>query len=139
MSQIFSWEGLHSDTLLQSREANNPSTEGTGSWLGCNGPPEHLNKVPVEPPTGIFSVKELTWIDGALAHMAGSVDDADVARLWVQALALAHNIYPDMFKTKQFIQFTDHSLQFVVSQYKVNQPQIISYSGAVWMRWGWNW
>lgn len=91
------WEGLRSDTLLQSRETNNPSTEGTGSWLGCSGPPEHLNEVPVEPPTGIFLVEELTWIDGALAHMAGSVDDGDVARLWVQALALAWNIYPDMF------------------------------------------
>jgi hypothetical protein len=88
--------------LLQSRkerEANNPSTKGTSSWLGCNGPPEHLNdsEVPVEPPTGIFSVEKLTWIDGALAHMAGSVDDANVVRLWVQALALAQNIYPDMF------------------------------------------
>jgi hypothetical protein len=91
------WEGLGSDTLLQSREANNPSTEGTGSWLGRNGPPEHLNEVPVEPPTGIFSVEELTWIDRALAHMAGSVDDADVAGLWVQALALARNIYPDVY------------------------------------------
>ena len=30
------WEGLCSDTLLQSREANNPSTEGTGSWLWRN-------------------------------------------------------------------------------------------------------
>ena len=38
----------------------------------------------MEPPTGIFSVEELTWtpIDGALllvAHMAGSADDADIA------------------------------------------------------------
>ena len=24
------WEGLHNDTLLQSREENNPSTKGTG-------------------------------------------------------------------------------------------------------------
>jgi hypothetical protein len=83
--------------LLQSREANNPSIEGTGSWLGRNGPPEHLNEVPVEPPTGIFSVEELTCIDGALAHMAGSVDDADVAGLRVQALALARNNYPDVY------------------------------------------
>ena len=60
-------------------------------------PPEYLNEVPVEPPTGIFLVEELTWIDGALAHMAGSVDDGNVAGLWVQALALARNIYPDMF------------------------------------------
>ena len=91
------WESLCSDTLLQSREANDPSTEDTGSWLGYNGPPEHLNEVPVEPPTGIFSMEELTWIDGALAHMAGSVYDADVARLWVQALALAWNTYLNMF------------------------------------------
>jgi hypothetical protein len=93
------WEGLRSDILLESREANNPSTEGTGTWLGRNGPPEHLNEVPVEPPSGIFSVEELTWIDGALAHtgMAGSVDDADIVGLWVQAIALAQNIYPDMF------------------------------------------
>ena len=85
------------DTLLQSKEANNPSSEGTGSWFAHNGPPEHLNQVPVEPPTGIFSVEELIWTDGALAHMARYVDDADVAWLWVQALALARNIYPDMF------------------------------------------
>ena len=91
------WEGLRNDTLLQSREANNSSSEGTSSWLGRSGPPEHLNEVPVEAPTGIFTAEELTWVDSTLAHMTGAVDDVDVARLWVEALALAHSIYPGMF------------------------------------------
>ena len=90
------WEGLHNDTLLQSREENNPSTKGTGMWLVHNGPSEHLNEVPVEPPTSIFLVEKLIWINGALAHMAGSMDDADVAQLWVQPLALAQDIHPNI-------------------------------------------
>ena len=88
---------MDSDSLLQSRETNNPPTEGTSSWLGCSDPPEDLNEVPVEAPAGIFTAEELTLVDSTLAHMAGAVDGVDVARLWVEALALACTLYSGMF------------------------------------------
>jgi hypothetical protein len=91
------WDGLRDDSLLQSREANNSSTEGSSSWLGHSGPPEHLNEVSVEPPTGIFMAEELMMIDRSLLHLAGAIEEVDVARLWIEGLALARNLYPDLF------------------------------------------
>jgi hypothetical protein len=91
------WEGLQDDTILQSRESNNPTDEDSGSWLGRSGPPDNLNEVPVEPPSGVFSQDEILHIDTALQHFAGAVDDADVVESWVQALALAQVVHPDQF------------------------------------------
>ncbi|KAF8055696.1 hypothetical protein FPV67DRAFT_1567427 [Lyophyllum atratum] len=49
------WEGLREDNLLQSREANNPRNEDSGSWLGRVGPPEHLNEVPLHAPQDVYT------------------------------------------------------------------------------------
>ncbi|KAJ7120403.1 hypothetical protein C8R44DRAFT_623637 [Mycena epipterygia] len=46
------WEGLHDDALLQSQRNNNRAESGWNSWIGRTGPPEHLNEVPIESPTG---------------------------------------------------------------------------------------
>src|SRR5882762_3683013 len=46
------WEALVDDRFLHSRETNNLTDEGWSSWLGNNGPPNHLNMVEVEPPAG---------------------------------------------------------------------------------------
>ena len=53
------WEGLHDEVLLNSQRNNNSTEDGWTSWLSCSGPPEHLNKAPVEPPQGPFGPREL--------------------------------------------------------------------------------
>jgi hypothetical protein len=91
------WEGLQDDSILQSWESNNHMDEDSGSWLGHTGPPDNLNEVPVEPPAGVFSHDEILHIDMVLQHLAGAVDDAGVVELWVQGLALAQAVHPDLF------------------------------------------
>ncbi|KAJ7040849.1 hypothetical protein C8F04DRAFT_948164 [Mycena alexandri] len=91
------WEGLQDETLLESRQENNPPEEGSSSWIGHSGPPDHLNEVPVEPPAGPFSAAEVQSIEDALGHLAGVVDDAAVAYLWMEALILARQMHPDLF------------------------------------------
>lgn len=91
------WEGLRDEGLLRSREANNTRDEGSGSWLGRVGPPGNLNEVPVNAPDGVFTGDELVFIDQQLLQFSGAVDDTGVANLWVEGLALAHGIYPDLF------------------------------------------
>ncbi|KAJ7178252.1 hypothetical protein C8R46DRAFT_1329376 [Mycena filopes] len=53
------WEGLRDETLLESRQENNPADEGSTSWIGRSGPPDRLNEVAVEPPSGPFSAAEI--------------------------------------------------------------------------------
>ncbi|KAF8058660.1 hypothetical protein FPV67DRAFT_1428128 [Lyophyllum atratum] len=91
------WEGLREDNLLQSREANNPRNEDSGSWLGRVGPPEHLNEVPLHAPQDVFTPEELRYIDQTLLPRAGAVQDLDASMLWTEGLALAKNMYPDLF------------------------------------------
>lgn len=93
------WEGLHDDTLLESRQDNNPEDEGSTSWIGRIGPPpaEQLNEVAVEPPTGPFSTGEMQEMEATLGHLAGAVDDAAVANLWTQALIIARQMHPALF------------------------------------------
>lgn len=93
------WEALHDDSVLDSRQDNNPPNEGSSSWIGRRGPPprETLNEISVEPPAGPFSAVELQVLDAAVGHLAGAVDDAAAADLWTQALAVARNIHHDLF------------------------------------------
>ncbi|KAF8157372.1 hypothetical protein K438DRAFT_1621161 [Mycena galopus ATCC 62051] len=93
------WEALHEDSLLESRQDNNPSNEGSTSWIGRNGPPppEQLNEVVVDPPTGPFSSLELHTMTAMIGHLAGAVDDAAVANLWTEALIIARQMHPDLF------------------------------------------
>ncbi|KAJ7453317.1 hypothetical protein B0H11DRAFT_1741447 [Mycena galericulata] len=91
------WEALHDDSLLESRQENNPQDEGSTSWIGRTGPPQTLNEVPVEPPVGPFSAAEIEILNTTLGHLAGAVDDVAVAHLWTEALILARQIQPDLF------------------------------------------
>ncbi|KAJ7088390.1 hypothetical protein B0H15DRAFT_780666 [Mycena belliarum] len=91
------WEALRDDSLLESRQDNNPSDEGSSSWIGRQGPPEHLNEVPVEAPAGPFSQEELEFLDAVLGHLAGAVGDAEVIQLWTEALIVARQLRPDQF------------------------------------------
>ena len=44
------WEGLNDDQLLCSQRENNHMHEGSSSWIGWTGSPQHLNEVPMYPP-----------------------------------------------------------------------------------------
>ncbi|KAJ7755308.1 hypothetical protein DFH07DRAFT_868420 [Mycena maculata] len=91
------WEAIHDDSLLESRQENNPADEGSTSWIGRNGPPERLNEVPVEPPAGPFSDLETQALDAALVHLAGSVQDEEVVHLWTEGLIFVRQIHPNLF------------------------------------------
>ncbi|KAJ7098709.1 hypothetical protein B0H15DRAFT_920416 [Mycena belliarum] len=91
------WEALRDDSLLESCQDNNPSDEGFPSWIGHQGPPEHLNEVPVEAPAGPFSQEELEFLDTVLDHLAGAVGDAEVIQWSSEALIVARQLRPDLF------------------------------------------
>ncbi|KAJ7026752.1 hypothetical protein C8F04DRAFT_966135 [Mycena alexandri] len=91
------WEGLRDDTLLESRQENNPMDEGSTSWIGRSGPPDRMNEVAVEPPLGPFSTSEIEIIDSRLAGLRGAVGDAEVAELWTEGLILARQMHPDLY------------------------------------------
>ncbi|KAJ6477121.1 hypothetical protein C8R47DRAFT_985105 [Mycena vitilis] len=91
------WEALRDDILLESRQDNNPADEGSTSWIGRTGPPENLNEVPVEPPSGPFSREEVEFLDVALGHLIGAVEDTEVANLWTEGLILARQMRADLF------------------------------------------
>ncbi|KAF8179965.1 hypothetical protein K438DRAFT_1603384 [Mycena galopus ATCC 62051] len=91
------WEALHDDHVLESREENNDVNEGSTSWLGRRGPPEHLNEITVDPPTGPFSEAEMQILKATLQPFAGAVSDADVAVLWTEGLVAARRMRNDLF------------------------------------------
>jgi hypothetical protein len=91
------WEALHDDALLESRQENTPADEGSTSWIGRVGPPERLNEVNIEPPSGPSSTLEIQALEAALGHLAGAVDDAAVANLWTEAIILARQMRPSLF------------------------------------------
>ncbi|KAK7000377.1 hypothetical protein R3P38DRAFT_3058165 [Favolaschia claudopus] len=93
------WEGLHDESLLESRQENNTVDEGTTSWIGRIGPPpaDQLNEVLVDPPIGPLSPLEMEEMDAQLGPRFGAVEDAEVANLWTEALVLARQMHPELF------------------------------------------
>lgn len=91
------WEALNDDSLLESRQENNPPDEGSTSWIGHRGPPDSLNEISVEPPVGPFSVAEIEQLAAAVGHLAGAVEDDAVVNLWTQALVAARHMRRDLF------------------------------------------
>lgn len=91
------WEALNDDAVLESRQDNNPSDEGSTSWVGRTGPPAMLNEISVEPPAGPFTDGELQQLENAVGHLAGAVEDSAVAHLWTEALNTARFIRNDLF------------------------------------------
>ncbi|KAF7348849.1 hypothetical protein MVEN_01404900 [Mycena venus] len=91
------WEALNDDAVLESRQDNNPSDEGSTSWVGHSGPPARLNEISVEPPVGPFTDAELQLLDNAVGHLAGAVEDDAATNLWMEALIAARLIRNDLF------------------------------------------
>lgn len=88
------WDGLRQENLLRSRDSNNSTNEGDGSWIRQSGPPENLNEVPLEAPAGPFGADELILLENHLSIYAGAVESSEVAILWSTALGLAQLLHP---------------------------------------------
>ncbi|KAJ7714981.1 hypothetical protein B0H16DRAFT_1340317, partial [Mycena metata] len=89
------WAGLRNDTLLESQQANNPTSEGATSWVGRVGPPplSDLSNVVVEPPPGLLQEGE----EVDLYNAVGSAQDEDCIAVWTHALAHARYLHPEAF------------------------------------------
>jgi hypothetical protein len=90
------WEGLQDEQLLRSQRANNSMQEGWSSWIGRTGPPENLNDVTVDSPSGLLSPHEVDALDQALPWM-GVGQQADVIDLWNHRLGYARAMYSHQF------------------------------------------
>ncbi|KAJ3873917.1 hypothetical protein F5051DRAFT_336803 [Lentinula edodes] len=90
------WEGLQDEVLLRALRKNY-SGEGSGSWLGHRGPPPDLNGVIVDSPAGPLSHKQVVSLDEQVLHYIHEPHEEHVARLWVDALAVARVMQPNLF------------------------------------------
>jgi hypothetical protein len=91
------WEALREDTLLQSHDNNNHIDDDGSSWIGRRGPPERLNRVDVNPPSGIFADEQIGWLDDALVGFLQSGRGQDIAEIWVEALGLTRLLHLNEF------------------------------------------
>ncbi|KAJ7436552.1 hypothetical protein FB451DRAFT_1061692 [Mycena latifolia] len=91
------WEGLQDDAILQSQRSNNTAENGWSSWIGRSGPPDHLNEVPVESPTGPFGPQELEHLDAVIAPWQGLASNSDIVELWTNALACCCTMNANVF------------------------------------------
>lgn len=90
------WEGLQDEVILNALRRNY-SGEGSGSWLGHRGPPPNLNEIAVNPPLGPLSPEQVVSLDEQTQHHVRQPLEDDTARLWVDALAAARAMQPDLF------------------------------------------
>jgi len=91
------WEALHDDQFLRSQRDNNPQTEGWSSWAGRTGPPQDLNEVSVEPPSGGLLPHEVDLLNHTLQPWMHGMQDSDIIALWVHALGNARVMNHHLF------------------------------------------
>lgn len=91
------WDGLHDEQLLNSQRANNLLSEGSDSWVGRVGPPDHLNEVSVNPPVESLLPYEVDALDQSLWQWMHSPDDADIITIWTHALVCARAMRNEFF------------------------------------------
>ncbi|KAJ3765411.1 hypothetical protein FB446DRAFT_655351 [Lentinula raphanica] len=91
------WEGFRDDQLLRALRQNYAHEEGINTWLGQSGPPEQLNEVQVEPPSGLMTSHEVEDLDNSLALIRRSANESDVMDLWRNALVHTRSVYPNAF------------------------------------------
>ncbi|KAJ3820832.1 hypothetical protein F5880DRAFT_1487277 [Lentinula raphanica] len=92
------WEGLQDEVLLRSLRRNYAYEQGSSTWLGQHGPPETLNKVEVEPPSGAMTADETQLMEAALHSVPlERSEERNVVNLWRTALVYARIIHPHDF------------------------------------------
>ena len=91
------WEALRDDQVLASRDTNNARTEDWTSWIGRGGPLPNLNHVVVDPTTIPSTDEDICRIDEAARPGISELDDSSRCMAWQNALAVAQQLYPDVF------------------------------------------
>ncbi|KZT34556.1 hypothetical protein SISSUDRAFT_991708 [Sistotremastrum suecicum HHB10207 ss-3] len=85
------WPALHQQNVRDAQALNNPRDEGHTSWIGQQGPPPQLGGVELEPPAGSINAS-----DYFVAFSHSTFHENQMQR-WVDGLALAHSLYPELF------------------------------------------
>ena len=75
----------------------NTAHEGGSSWFRQSGPPEHCNKVSVDPLFTLLELPELQVLHDTLLPWLGSPNDADIIALWTNALGHVRATYSHLF------------------------------------------
>ncbi|KAI0057690.1 hypothetical protein BV25DRAFT_1872356 [Artomyces pyxidatus] len=88
------WDGMQDDRLIASQQANNPLTEGSTSWVGRIGPPDHLNSIIVDPPADPDNAAAvLQQLHHFLLPWSDAADDESLIALWVHGLTFMRMVY----------------------------------------------
>ncbi|KAJ6461309.1 hypothetical protein C8R45DRAFT_842160 [Mycena sanguinolenta] len=91
------WRGLREDGVLHSQAQNNPTSEGSSSWIGRTGPPPDLSHVDVQSPTGTLTEDKVAKLYHSFSDLIGRAEDENIVLLWTQALAYVRVLYPNVF------------------------------------------
>lgn len=83
------WEALEDDEVLASNLRNNPRTEGTSSWLGRRGPPDHMNEVPVFAPQSVIKEENTRLLLAHVEPFMHAYDSETLTSRWSAGLAFA--------------------------------------------------
>ncbi|KAJ6451544.1 hypothetical protein C8R45DRAFT_1057105 [Mycena sanguinolenta] len=68
------WEGLYNEALLSSQRHNNVAEDGWTSWIGCTGPPEHLNEVPIFESISSHPIEKLQKLNAKLEFIVKGLE-----------------------------------------------------------------
>ena len=92
------WEALSDDQLLRSQGENNSTNEGSTSWIGQTGPPQHLNEVPLYPPSSdVLTSAELLALAETVHPWYGLPDDENKFLVWSHGLGYVKAIRGNIF------------------------------------------
>ena len=92
------WEALSDNRLLCSQGENNSTNEGSTSWIGQTGPPQHLNEVPVYPPlSDVLTSDELLGLSETVHPWYGLPDDENKFLVWSHGLGYVKALWGNSF------------------------------------------
>ncbi|EIN10148.1 hypothetical protein PUNSTDRAFT_64860 [Punctularia strigosozonata HHB-11173 SS5] len=92
------WEALREDHVLRSLARNGrDQQEDSTTWAGQQGPPAHLNEVPLEAPDGPMTAADIIQFNAVMQSWILSSADTTIANVWVYGLAAARLIAGNVF------------------------------------------
>lgn len=91
------WEGLEDNSLLLSRQSNNPNNEDPSSWIGRRGPPENLSEVRLDAPDQPVTYSEAQIIHNCVSPWIGCTAENDIDMLWCNTLLFARSHFGNSF------------------------------------------
>jgi len=90
------WAALHDDHIVHAVQSSVPQSEGATSWIGRTGPPDNLNEVPLFSPAAP-NTGDLVDFDTRMSLWMQTAGDSSISSIWVYGLALAQNMYGNIF------------------------------------------